>query len=61
MIGNIEGAAECALKCGRTAEALLLALIANSDEVYDRIKDEFLNNHKDPFISHILKQIINED
>lgn len=40
MIGNIEGAAECALRSGRAAEALLLAFVAN-DEVHDRIIEDF--------------------
>jgi len=41
LIGNIEDAAECALRSGRPAEALLLALAAEDENVYDRIKDEY--------------------
>lgn len=41
LIGNIEDAAECAMKGGRHAEALLLALVAKDESVYERIKDEY--------------------
>lgn len=42
MIGNLEYAAELALKCGRTAEALLIAE-QGSEELYEAIKQQFFS------------------
>lgn len=43
LVGNLEYAAEVALKCGRTAEALLIAE-AGGQTLYDRIKEEYFMN-----------------
>lgn len=40
LMGNLEYAAEVALKCGRTTEALLIAE-AGGKAVLDRIKEEY--------------------
>ena len=40
LLGNLEYAAEVALKCGRTTEALLIAE-AGGKAVLDRIKEEY--------------------
>jgi len=61
LIGNVEGAAECALKCGRTTEALLLALSAPNDKVFEQIKEEYFANNKDSFVSTIIKSIVDDD
>lgn len=58
LIGNIEGAAECAIKCGRTTEALLLALSAPNEGIFDQIKDEYFAHNKDQFVNNIIKGIV---
>lgn len=50
MIGNIQYAAEIALKSGRTAEAFLIAQ-AGGQEVMDNIQDRFFKMCKDPFVT----------
>lgn len=40
LIGNLEHAAEVALKCGRTAEALLIAE-AGGQELFSQIKESY--------------------
>ena len=57
LIGNVEGAAECAFKCGRVAEALLLALQAPNEETFDRIKEDFFLHSKDNFVKTVIKGI----
>ena len=57
LIGNVEGAAECAMKCGRTTEALLLALSSDSEAVFEDIKEQYFANTKDNFIKTIIKGI----
>ena len=49
-----------ALKSGRTTEALLIAE-AGGQQLFDKIKDEFFNNAKDPFVKHIIKAIVDDD
>lgn len=61
MIGNIEGAAECAMKCGRTAEAFLLALSAQNDKVFEQIKEEFFTHNKDNFVTTVIKGIVDHE
>lgn len=59
LIGNIEGAAECALKCGRSTEALLLALCSNNENVLEQIKEEYFNVNKDKFVTTVIKSLVN--
>ncbi len=40
LLGNLEYAAEVALKCGRTTEALLIAE-AGGDALLEKIKEEY--------------------
>ena len=61
MVGNIDAAAECAFKCGRVTEALLLALSSNNDSLFDELQDQYFKNHQDPFVSTVLKRIVEED
>ena len=61
MVGNIDAAAECAFKCGRITEALLLALSSNNDSLFEELQDEYFKNHQDPFVSTVIKRIIDED
>ena len=51
---------EVAFKCGRPAEALLIAKIGG-DELFSRTLEEFFNHHNDPFIKYALKHIYNQD
>lgn len=50
LIGNLEYAAEVALKAGRTTEALLIAEIGG-EELIEKIKEEYFANYcKDSFV-----------
>lgn len=60
LIGNLELAAEVALKAGRTAEALLIAE-AGGQQLFDKIKADFFEQSKDPFVKHIIKAIVDDD
>ena len=42
LMGNLEYAAEVALTCGRTTEALLIAE-AGGSQILERIKEEYFN------------------
>ncbi len=58
MIGNLEYAAEAALKAGRTTEALLIAE-AGGEQLLEKIKDEYFNNYcKDPFVKVFIRGIV---
>jgi len=41
LLGNLEYAAEVALRCGRTTEALIIADSADDEEMFERIKERF--------------------
>jgi hypothetical protein len=61
LVGNLEYAAEIALKAGRTTEALLIA-DAGGEELFEKIKEEYFNNvSKDNYVKTCLKSIVNED
>jgi len=60
LIGNLENAADCALKCGRVAEAFLIAE-AGGKELYNRVKMEYLANAKDSYVKLVLNSIVNKD
>ena len=60
LTGNLELAAECALKCGRTAEALLIAE-AGGEALIEKIKEEYFKTVKDPFIKVCLRGIVQDD
>ena len=53
MMGNLEYAAEVALKCGRSAEALLIAE-QGGQELFDDIKRMYFQMHKDPFVKVVV-------
>ena len=61
LVGNIEGAAECALKWGRTTEALLLALASNNESFIEQIKAEYFTQNKDNFVNTVIKGIVNKE
>lgn len=60
MVGNLEYAAQVALKCGRSTEALLIAE-AGGKELYEQIKEEFFSQHKDTFVKNIINSISKND
>jgi len=49
-----------ALKAGRTAEALLIAE-AGGPELHAQIKEDFFNQHKDPFVKEIINAVAKKD
>jgi hypothetical protein len=60
LIGNLEYAAEVALKVGRTAEALLIAE-AGGQQLFDRIKEEYFAQSKDSYVKLFLRSIVSDD
>ena len=58
LIGDLESAVDVALKCGRDAEALLIAS-AGDKELFNKVKQSFFNRNKDLFIKNIFSSIIN--
>lgn len=60
LIGNLEYAAEVALKAGRTAEALLIAE-AGGDQLFEKIKEEYFVQQKDSYIKLFLRSIVQDD
>jgi len=57
LIGNYEGAVDCALKCGRNGEALLLAY-SHSASLFEATANAFFLASKDTFIKNVFKNII---
>lgn len=57
IVGNYEGAIDCALKCGRTAEALLIASSQNKD-LFESTMQSFFVASTDPFIKNVFKCFI---
>ena len=60
LVGNLDCAAEVALKAGRTAEALLIAERGGS-QLFERIKEEYFAQTKDSYIKLFLRSIVQED
>lgn len=60
LIGNYEGAIDAALKCGRTAEALIIAYSVDQNTFNNTLKT-FFTETTDHFISDILKHIAFKD
>jgi protein transport protein SEC31 len=60
LIGDLESAVDVALKCGREAEALLIAS-AGDKELFNKAKQSFFNKNKDLFIKNIFSSIINNN
>jgi protein transport protein SEC31 len=58
LIGDLQSAVDVALKCGRDAEALLIAS-AGDKELFNKTKQAFFNKNKDLFIKNIFSSIIN--
>lgn len=60
LLGNLELAAEVAMKAGRTTEALLIAE-SGGQKLFDKIKEEYFTNNKDSYIKIFLKSIVQDD
>ena len=61
LIGNLEYAAEVALKAGRTTEALLIA-DAGGEQLFEKIKEEYFSNIcKDSYVKVFIKSIVQDD
>lgn len=60
LLGQLEYAAQVALKCGRTTEAFLIAE-AGGEELQEQIKAEYLTQHKDPFVKEVIAAIAEQD
>jgi hypothetical protein len=60
LVGNLEYAAQVALKCGRSTEALLIAQ-ADGPELFEKIKEEYFSQHKDAFVKNIINSISKND
>jgi protein transport protein SEC31 len=60
LIGELEYAAQVALKAGRSIEALLIAE-AGGQELYDQIKEEYFSLHKDLFVKEIIQAVSKND
>jgi|JI61114C2RNA_FD_contig_111_526848_length_1615_multi_3_in_0_out_0_3 protein transport protein SEC31 len=60
LIGNYGGAIDAALKCGRTAEALIIAYSQGQDVFKSTLKS-FFTETTDNFITNILKHIADKE
>jgi protein transport protein SEC31 len=60
LIGNLEGAMDCAMKCGRYAEAILISL-KGGDELFLKAKEIFFGINKDNFVKNTVKSIVNDE
>lgn len=60
LIGNLEYAAEVAMKAGRTTEALLIAE-AGGEKLFEKIKEEYFLQSKDSYIKLYLRSIVQDD
>mmetsp|Transcript_31155 Transcript_31155/g.36557 ORF Transcript_31155/g.36557 Transcript_31155/m.36557 type:complete len:96 (+) Transcript_31155:99-386(+) len=60
MLGNLEYAAEIALKCGRTTTALLIAEKGGPD-LLEEIKQRYFEHEKDSFINTVVRSINDGD
>mmetsp|Transcript_8136 Transcript_8136/g.9767 ORF Transcript_8136/g.9767 Transcript_8136/m.9767 type:complete len:96 (-) Transcript_8136:1432-1719(-) len=60
MLGNLEYAAEIALKCGRTTIALLIAEKGGPD-LLEEIKQRYFEHEKDSFINTVVRSINDGD
>lgn len=59
LIGNIEGAVDSALKCGRVAEALLLAYAKGGDFFKSTIKS-YVTSCNDPFVKNVIRYLVED-
>ena len=60
LLGQLEYAAQVALKAGRSTEAFLIAE-AGGEDLFEQIKAEYFAQHKDPFVSEIIAAVAQQD
>ncbi len=60
IVGNYEGAIDCALKCGRVAEGLLIAF-SKGEQAFKATMDEYFTSQTDPFIKQVFRNLIKDD
>ena len=56
LVGNVEAAVEICLKCGRMADALLLA--HPDRDLYAKVRDENIKLQGDPFLQQSVEDMI---
>lgn len=59
LIGNVEGAVDAALKCGRVAEAFILAYSKDEEYFYSTVQ-AYITSANDPFTKSVIKCIFEE-
>lgn len=57
IVGNIEGAIDCAIKCGRSAEALLLAYSQGKD-VFESTMQSLFTAYTDPYLKNVIRPFV---
>jgi protein transport protein SEC31 len=60
ILGNLEAAIDCALVCGRTAEALIIAH-QGGPELFNITQEAVLNSSKDRFLKNNLLNLLKKD
>lgn len=60
IISNYDGAIDSAMKCGRYAEALLIAYSQGPNVLENTMKDYFTSN-TDPFIKNVLRNVVKKN
>ncbi|CAD7968388.1 unnamed protein product [Amoebophrya sp. A120] len=58
LVGSREAAVEICLKCGRVADALLIAY--PEPELFAKVRDEYIQSQQDPFLSTIGNVVQNQ-
>lgn len=61
LTGDLESAVEVAMKCGREAEALLIAVSSGNQDLLNKTKNEYFSKNKDLFVRNIFSSIINKN
>ena len=59
LVGNIEEAVDVALKCGRVAEAILLAY-TRGDECFFNTVESYISSSNDSFTKNVIKHLFDE-
>lgn len=60
IVGNYMGAIDCAMKCGRVAEALLIAYSQNKEAFEDAMNSYFVSN-TDLFVKNVLRNMVKKN
>lgn len=57
IIGNYDGAIDCALKSGRSAEALLMAY-SQGKETFESTMSSYLTQQTDFFLKNVVRNLV---